>query len=265
MGMVEGADVGLKVGTALAAITEGVSIPVCVLIGGLAGSVAQSNIAAKACGCSLIGNVYDIDIFRRTTEYAYQANLERVNYVEKWNQFHFNPVYNKITVPQRLVPVKRIGEDHNGLTNTMLRVWEKDPVGITFNASDFVNVIPPVDVSETVITNVLDKDNFDFYLNLMLRNFSSNFNNIYDIDFDRYIISSHIESPNVKEALMLYVEAYRNATSSVDDIVELSNKYIEIIENYDEYDEEEKMLLYGGFTVSAYSPQLWGEVLGGGF
>ena len=44
---------------------------------------------------------------------------------------------------------------------------------------------------------------------------------------------------------------------NVDDIIQITNDYINIIESNNEFNDDEKAMIYAGLMVSIYSPQIW--------
>ena len=63
---------------------------------------------------------------------------------------------------------------------------------------------------------------------------------------------------SVRQALHSYSVLLDSYPKNLDDVVEITNGYINIIENNDEFNNNEREMIYSALIVSLYSPQLWG-------
>ena len=69
-------------------------------------------------------------------------------------------------------------------------------------------------------------------------------------------MESNIE---VEIAIKEYLELFAVYPENVDDLIKITNDYIEIIESSNEFTEDEKAMIYAGLMVSIYSPQIWDD------
>lgn len=76
-------------------------------------------------------------------------------------------------------------------------------------------------------------------------------------DVDNYMKANPIGDVKVENAIKEYFELFTTYPENVDDLVKITNDYIEIIETGNEFTEDEKAMIYAGLMVSIYSPQIW--------
>ena len=76
-------------------------------------------------------------------------------------------------------------------------------------------------------------------------------------DVDNYMKANPIGDVKVENAIKEYFKLFTNYPENVDDLVKITNDYIEIIESGNEFTEDEKAMIYAGLMVSIYSPQIW--------
>lgn len=55
-----------------------------------------------------------------------------------------------------------------------------------------------------------------------------------------------------------YSDLLSSYPTNLDDIVEITNGYINIIETNNEFNDNDREMIYSALIVSLYSPQLWG-------
>lgn len=76
-------------------------------------------------------------------------------------------------------------------------------------------------------------------------------------DVDKYIRANPIGNEKVENVIKEYFKLFTTYPENVDDLVKITNDYIEIIESGNEFTEDEKAMIYAGLMVSIYSPQIW--------
>lgn len=76
-------------------------------------------------------------------------------------------------------------------------------------------------------------------------------------DVDNYMKANPIGDVKVENAIKEYFKLFTTYPENVDDLIKITNDYIEIIESGNEFTEDEKAMIYAGLMVSIYSPQIW--------
>lgn len=64
-------------------------------------------------------------------------------------------------------------------------------------------------------------------------------------------------SVRAENAIKEYLKLFTTYPENVDDIIQITNDYINIIESNNEFNDDEKAMIYAGLMVSIYSLQIW--------
>ena len=265
VGAMQGADYGLKFGASLSFFSGGASLPFFVAVCGGIYSFAQSYVAAKALGCTLIANYNDNNAndFIKVSDMAYKVNTVSDNdYNNYLLNYRFSSIYNKIDLPSRFNKLRRVGEDHNGLIRSFIKVQKANNALVALSPIDLNEAIPPIKESESTIAKIINSEAFKMDYNDMFNTLRMYINT--EADVQDYIRQIDLYYDSTRQIMDLYAEVFTGTVTTEDDAINLANDYIKIIENYNEYNDEEREIAYSGFMVSAYSQQLWSETLGTG-
>lgn len=182
------------------------------------------------------------------------------------NDKAYKELISKINLPEKYAYLKDVGENHNGILKlTLANINETSTrsVGLGgLNGGPIIGGnIPPAkpgtwlpsktnsfkDIETIVKSNNL-KDTYNLE---MTKEFTKDYNKFIDENFN---------STNVKEALKLYANIYQRFPANNNAIIATVNEYIRNIESHNDFNSEEKEIIYGALIVSLYSPQLWKEI-----
>lgn len=78
-----------------------------------------------------------------------------------------------------------------------------------------------------------------------------------DLDIDAYFEKYPTGSKRAEQALKSYLDLFQTYPDNVDDVIKITNDYVEIIESSNEFTDDEKAMIYAALMVSIYSPQIW--------
>ena len=115
---------------------------------------------------------------------------------------------------------------------------------------------PPVLSDKSKILSVLNgkdlKNDIDKQLDIIDGSISNGQFNV-----DKYIKENPIGNEKVENAIKEYFKLFTTYPENVDDLIKITNDYVEIIESSNEFTDDEKAMIYAGLMVSIYSPQIW--------
>lgn len=189
--------------------------------------------------------------FLQISEKVYMDNIGAC----EQNVYVYNAVSEKIQIPERFGYLKRVGEEHNALVSAVLEVEKSDSQDLSLE--DFKGAIPSVDVTPAQLDALFNDYRFkNAYAKLLHDVGLCTDENGFDVD---KFLNLNINMPySVRQALHSYSVLLDSYPKNLDDVVEITNGYINIIENYDEFNNNEREMIYSALIVSLYSPQLWG-------
>lgn len=78
-----------------------------------------------------------------------------------------------------------------------------------------------------------------------------------ELDINGYFRKNPTGSVRAENAIKEYLKLFTTYPENVDDIIQITNDYINIIESNNEFNDDEKAMIYAGLMVSIYSPQIW--------
>lgn len=253
---VYGAIRGIKTGRKLAAIVG--------LTTGGTGSVAT------IVGCGILyGARSSYEVYRSLNRYPvktddffnYSLNLINQNVKSDTMNFYkryvYEPKLQGIKLPSKFNALQAVGYMHNQL---ILGYDYANPspqaAMVKKHLDPLDNWTPPTLSDKTKILSVLNGKDFKSEVDkqmVILNSFVRN----GQFDVDNYMKANPIGDVKVENAIKEYFKLFTTYPENVDDLVKITNDYIEIIESGNEFTEDEKAMIYAGLMVSIYSPQIW--------
>lgn len=253
---VYGAIRGMKDGRKLAAIVG--------LTTGGTGSIAT------IVGCGILrGALSSYEVYRSLNRFPvktddffnYSLNLINQNVKSDTMNFYrryvYEPKLQGIKLPSKFKDLQAVGYMHNQL---ILGYDYANPspqaAMVKKHLDPLDNWTPPTLSDKTKILSVLNGKDFKSEVDkemVILNSFVRN----GQFDVDNYMKANPIGDVKVENAIKEYFKLFTNYPENVDDLVKITNDYIEIIESGNEFTEDEKAMIYAGLMVSIYSPQIW--------
>lgn len=253
---VYGAILGMKDGSKLASMIG--------LATGGTGSVAT------IVGCGILhGALSSYHVYRSFNGYPvktddffnYSLNLINQNVKSDTMNFYrryvYEPKLQGIKLPSKFKDLQAVGYMHNQL---ILGYDYANPspqaAMVKKHLDPLDNWTPPTLSDKTKILSVLNGKDFKSEVDkemVILNSFVKN----GQFDVDNYMKANPIGDVKVENAIKEYFKLFTTYPENVDDLVKITNDYIEIIETGNEFTEDEKAMIYAGLMVSIYSPQIW--------
>lgn len=253
---VYGAIRGMKDGRKLAAIVG--------LTTGGTGSIAT------IVGCGILrGALSSYEVYRSLNRFPvktddffnYSLNLINQNVKSDTMNFYrryvYEPKLQGIKLPSKFKDLQAVGYMHNQLILGYDYANPSPQAAMVKKHQDPLdNWTPPTLSDKTKILSVLNGKDFKSEVDkemVILNSFVRN----GQFDVDNYMKANPIGDVKVENAIKEYFKLFTNYPENVDDLVKITNDYIEIIESGNEFTEDEKAMIYAGLMVSIYSPQIW--------
>ena len=253
---VYGAIRGMNAGRKLAAIVG--------LTTGGTGSIAT------IVGCGILrGALSSYQVYRSLNRFPvktddffnYSLNLINQNVKSDTMNFYrryvYEPKLQGIKLPSKFKDLQAVGYMHNQL---ILGYDYANPspqaAMVKKHLDPLDNWTPPTLSDKTKILSVLNGKDFKSEVDkemVILNSFVRN----GQFDVDNYMKANPIDDVKVENAINEYFKLFTTYPENVDDLVKITNDYIEIIETGNEFTEDEKAMIYAGLMVSIYSPQIW--------
>lgn len=253
---VYGAIRGMNAGRKLAAIVG--------LTTGGTGSIAT------IVGCGILrGALSSYEVYRSLNRFPvktddffnYSLNLINQNVKSDTMNFYrryvYEPKLQGIKLPSKFKDLQAVGYMHNQL---ILGYDYANPspqaAMVKKHLDPLDNWTPPTLSDKTKILSVLNGKDFKSEVDkemVILNSFVRN----GQFDVDNYMKANPIGDVKVENAINEYFKLFTTYPENVDDLVKITNDYIEIIETGNEFTEDEKAMIYAGLMVSIYSPQIW--------
>lgn len=251
-----GAIRGMNAGRKLAAIVG--------LTTGGTGSIAT------IVGCGILrGALSSYQVYRSLNRFPvktddffnYSLNLINQNVKSDTMNFYrryvYEPKLQGIKLPSKFKDLQAVGYMHNQL---ILGYDYANPspqaAMVKKHLDPLDNWTPPTLSDKTKILSVLNGKDFKSEVDkemVILNSFVKN----GQFDVDNYMKANPIGDVKVENAIKEYFKLFTTYPENVDDLVKITNDYIEIIETGNEFTEDEKAMIYAGLMVSIYSPQIW--------
>lgn len=251
-----GAIRGMNAGRKLAAIVG--------LTTGGTGSIAT------IVGCGILrGALSSYQVYRSLNRFSvktddffnYSLNLINQNVKSDTMNFYrryvYEPKLQGIKLPSKFKDLQAVGYMHNQL---ILGYDYANPspqaAMVKKHLDPLDNWTPPTLSDKTKILSVLNGKDFKSEVDkemVILNSFVRN----GQFDVDNYMKANPIGDVKVENAIKEYFKLFTTYPENVDDLVKITNDYIEIIETGNEFTEDEKAMIYAGLMVSIYSPQIW--------
>lgn len=251
-----GAIRGMNAGRKLAAIVG--------LTTGGTGSIAT------IVGCGILrGALSSYQVYRSLNRFPvktddffnYSLNLINQNVKSDTMNFYrryvYEPKLQRIKLPLKFKDLQAVGYMHNQLILGYDYANPSPQAAMVKKHQDPLdNWTPPTLSDKTKILSVLNGKDFKSEVDkemVILNSFVRN----GQFDVDNYMKANPIGDVKVENAIKEYFKLFTNYPENVDDLVKITNDYIEIIESGNEFTEDEKAMIYAGLMVSIYSPQIW--------
>lgn len=174
-----------------------------------------------------------------------------------YRRYVYEPKLQGIKLPSKFKDLQAVGYMHNQL---ILGYDYANPspqaAMVKKHLDPLDNWTPPTLSDKTKILSVLNGKDFKSEVDkemVILNSFVRN----GQFDVDNYMKANPIGDVKVENAIKEYFELFTTYPENVDDLVKITNDYIEIIETGNEFTEDEKAMIYAGLMVSIYSPQIW--------
>ena len=193
--------------------------------------------------------------------FNYSLNLINQNVKSDTMNFYrryvYEPKLQGIKLPSKFKDLQAVGYMHNQL---ILGYDYANPspqaAMVKKHLDPLDNWTPPTLSDKTKILSVLNGKDFKSEVDkemVILNSFVRN----GQFDVDNYMKANPIGDVKVENAIKEYFKLFTTYPENVDDLVKITNDYIEIIETGNEFTEDEKAMIYAGLMVSIYSPQIW--------
>ena len=251
-GAIQGVNTGSKFASVVGLATGGVGSIATIVGCGILGGALSSYAVYRTC------NGYSA----RTDEFfKYSLNLINLNVKSDTMNFYKKYVYEPklagIKLPPGFKHLQAVGYMHNQL------ILGTDYTNPSPQATIIKNPLEPVDgwtppvlSDKSKILSVLNgkdlKNDIDKQLDIIDGSISNGQFNV-----DKYIKENPIGNEKVENAIKEYFKLFTTYPENVDDLIKITNDYVEIIESSNEFTDDEKAMIYAGLMVSIYSPQIW--------
>lgn len=225
---------------------------------------------ATIVGCGILrGALSSYEVYRSLNRFPvktddffnYSLNLINQNVKSDTMNFYrryvYEPKLQGIKLPSKFKDLQAVGYMHNQL---ILGYDYANPspqaAMVKKHLDPLDNWTPPTLSDKTKILSVLNGKDFKSEVDkemVILNSFVRN----GQFDVDNYMKANPIGDVKVENAIKEYFKLFTTYPENVDDLVKITNDYIEIIETGNEFTEDEKAMIYAGLMVSIYSPQIW--------
>lgn len=225
---------------------------------------------ATIVGCGILrGALSSYQVYRSLNRFSvktddffnYSLNLINQNVKSDTMNFYrryvYEPKLQGIKLPSKFKDLQAVGYMHNQL---ILGYDYANPspqaAMVKKHLDPLDNWTPPTLSDKTKILSVLNGKDFKSEVDkemVILNSFVRN----GQFDVDNYMKANPIGDVKVENAIKEYFKLFTTYPENVDDLVKITNDYIEIIETGNEFTEDEKAMIYAGLMVSIYSPQIW--------
>ena len=225
---------------------------------------------ATIVGCGILrGALSSYQVYRSLNRFPvktddffnYSLNLINQNVKSDTMNFYrryvYEPKLQGIKLPSKFKDLQAVGYMHNQL---ILGYDYANPspqaAMVKKHLDPLDNWTPPTLSDKTKILSVLNGKDFKSEVDkemVILNSFVRN----GQFDVDNYMKANPIGDVKVENAINEYFKLFTTYPENVDDLVKITNDYIEIIETGNEFTEDEKAMIYAGLMVSIYSPQIW--------
>lgn len=233
--------------------------------GAVCGSICGAAASNKAYGYSrntrvLSDSTIDDVGFLIVAEKTYKSNLVRCDTSQFGcigERYVYNKAFEKIQIPEEFEYVKRVGEDHNGMVLSALSIAKDNVSAQDLPLEYFRGIVPSVELTTTQLDKVVfDNPDFTYKYAKINQCIEACLEN-GGLNIDKFFNQYPLVSNRVEQALKDYILLFNSYPSSVDEVAEITNGYIDIIEKNNEFTNDEKEVIYAAVTVALYSPQIW--------
>jgi len=165
-------------------------------------------------------------------------------------------IFAEIDFPEDMDIIKATGVYHNLVINES-EIHSKPTNTYGLNSPDLGHD-DPGDVLCEDLDDYIESRDYASVFNTAWNNIP-NYMGTESFNYSSYLNSVCPASSNVKSTYLLFLQALNNDTSitSLSDVIDLVNDYVNIIETNNEFSQEEREQIYAGLAVAAYSYKLW--------
>ena len=151
-----------------------------------------------------------------------------------------------------------IGTAHNNLLDKQIKIDQKVLDQMTVAKVCKIPEIRATKEDSIIFNQIINSDEFNNSYFQTANSIQKCFTNgIFDIE--KFFKENPLQSKKIENALKLYGELYTTYPQDTEDIEKITTDYIKIIEQSEEFTDEEKDIIYSAFNVSIYSPQFGNE------
>ena len=269
-GAIRGMNAGRKLAAIVGLTTGGTgSIATIVGCGILRGALSSYQVYRSLNRFPVIICFYRKSVYRSLNRFPvktddfFNYSLNLINHNVKsdtmnfYRSYIYEPKLQGIKLPSKCKDLQAVGYMHNQL---ILGYYYANPspqaAMVKKHLDPLDNWTPPTLSDKTKILSVLNGKDFKSEVDkemVILNSFVKN----GQFDVDNYMKANPIGDVKVENAIKEYFKLFTTYPENVDDLVKITNDYIEIIETGNEFTEDEKAMIYAGLMVSIYSPQIW--------
>lgn len=263
LGIAAGIGAGQKIAGFVGAVTGGtgyfVTSAVCGAICGASASCTAYNYTRRTRNSDIPALHFDSLRLIAVSDSIYKGNLRYVGTgVQQPDGYAYNEAFSKVNMPEKFNYLKRVGEDHNGIVNVVMTMDEDYSLSSVLRLEKLRGVIPPLDVTSGDLDSLIFKNpRFVSSYERIHRNIENCIDEDGNMDVDLFFKVNPMVSTRVERALKYYVSLFETYPENIDEVAEITNRYIGIIERNGEFTDEEKEIIYAAVTVALYSPQIW--------
>lgn len=257
-GAASGIAAGHKIGSALGFITGGtgyfVSTIGCGVIWGAICSYMATNVSnGESYDTNRIVDFLEVSKDVISNNITIVPNVEDATTIRNWR----HSLYNKATSNKDQY-VNKIGLAHNNLLDGQLKIDKNILDQVTVKAECKLPNIRATREDCIVFNKIINTDEFyKSYFQISNSIQKCFVNDSFDVDL--FFKENKLVSSKVEEAIKQYGVLYTQYPQNTEDIEKITNDYIQIIEESEEFTDEEKDIIYSALNVSIYSPKLWND------
>lgn len=256
IGVATGIQAGQTIGGLVGLATGGTGYVVFIAA---TGSIVGASTSSKACNTYTTSTVKKLpksdSEFLEIAENVYSSNLLG----SEKKKYDYDSVFSMIEIPHEYRHLKRIGEDHNRIIKTANKIVETGNSGNNSLPVDLNGAILPVNMSYNDFnTTIVNNDLFQRYYKKIAKNIELCLDE-NGLNVDEFFKVNPLGSKRLESALKQYLAIFKTYPKSINDISTIANRYIQIIEDNDEFAAWEREMMYASLITSLYSTVLWNE------
>lgn len=215
--------------------------------GGLIVGAAGSYIASNSCSGRTI-SYNGLVSFDRIIDDQILLLEKAVNISDEKFEAIKNEAKVDLQLPKKYCYLEEVGVLHNGLLENL-------EIESALVKKDSLSLVKS-EITDPTALGIVKSEEFKKGYQTILNEILENEAESNETNHEMYLYIQN-EDPLVVKILELFEEVYTQYPEKMEDYDFLINRYIEMIETSDEIAEEEKIAIYTGFAVAAYTPRFW--------